>query len=80
MELCGKAAHDIFYDICLPLSSFFEGKLSGLVEFYMGLSKLSLECDPRFLDRSETIPGLDGITKFYGRVKDVVDLGDCLRL
>ena len=40
----------------------------------MGLSKISLECDPRFMDQRETIPGIDGLSKFSGLVKDVVGL------
>ena len=39
----------------------------------MGFLKMSLECDPRFLDRRETIPGLDGLSKFSGIVKDVAN-------
>ena len=46
----------------------------------MGLSKTSLECDTRFLDLRETITGLDGLSKFSGLVKDILGLGDCLRV
>ena len=46
----------------------------------MGLFKISLECNPRFMDQRERIPGLDGILEFCGLVKDVVGLEDCTRV
>ena len=41
---------------------------------------MSLECDPRFMDQRERIPGLDGLSKISGHVKDVACLGYCLRV
>ena len=46
----------------------------------MGLSKFSLECNPHFMDQRVTIPGLDGLSKISGLVKDVVGFGVCLRV
>ena len=46
----------------------------------MGLSKMSLKCDPRFMDQRETITSLDELSKFSGLVKDAVELGYCLRV
>ena len=46
----------------------------------MGLFKISLECNPRFLDQRETIPGLDGLSEVFSLVKDIGGLGDFLRV
>ena len=43
-------------------------------------SKMSLECETHFLDRREAIPGLDGLSKTSGLVKDILGLGDRLRV
>ena len=69
-------ATDVFEKILLTVSIFFEGKLSGLGEFYMGFSKRCLERNPRVLDQRETIPGLGGLQEFFCLVNNVVFLGD----
>ena len=46
----------------------------------MGLAKMCPERDPRFMDRRETIPELDGLSEFSGLVNNIVCLGDSLRV
>ena len=50
-----KAMYDVFNEVCLSVSGFFEGKLSGLGELLMELLKIGFECNPYFLDRRKAI-------------------------
>ena len=46
----------------------------------MGFEEMCFESDPCFLDWTKMIPGLDGLLEFSYIVKNVVCLGDYLRV
>ena len=66
VKFCVKAAHNIVYNICLPVPASSR------------VNSLALECDPSFLNRREMIPRLDGISKISGLVNNILGLGDRL--
>ena len=80
LKFCRNADYDVFRDICLPVAGLFEGKFSGLGELFMGFTKMCSKRNPRFLNRRKKIPGLDRLLVFYCLVKDVICLGDYLRV
>ena len=46
----------------------------------MCFTKICLEQDPCFLDKSKVIPVFDGLLEFSSLLDDVVGLRDCLRV
>ena len=80
LKFSGEAAQNSLHEVGLPVTSLFRSQFYGIGKLYMRFTKMSLECDPYFLDRSKTITGLDVFLELSSLVDDVIGLRDNFRL
>ena len=80
LKFSGEAAQNSLHEVGLPVTSLFRSQFYGIGKLYMRFTKMSLEYDPYFLDRSKTITGLDVFLELSSLVDDVLCLRNRVRL